>query len=118
MWIVGNVLQALISCLAYFNKKDVQLRFLLAYVNLGNSSNTQMKTAVGVYAYRVYIHGIGVPFPFVGRGASCAIHIYPIWRRLLLLLSLSVMVIPRTYVCKGSASDGFPAPFSFMIEAA
>lgn len=51
-----------------------------------------MKTAVGVCAYRVYIHGIGVPFSFEDRVHPMLSYML-IWRRHLLLLSLSVMVI-------------------------
>ena len=74
---------------------------------------TQRKTAVGAFAY-VYIHGIGVPFPYLyGEGIACAIRYMQVWRRYLLLLIHDIKGFPRTSIDMGNASDRFPTPFLF-----
>lgn len=62
-------------------------------MNLGNSSKHSDEDSGGRLRLScVYIHGIGVPFPFVDRVHPMLSYML-IWRRHLLLLSLSVMVI-------------------------
>ena len=97
--IVGNALSAPITCLAYFNKKDVYQRFPSGILERrkfklrSDGDGDRRLRCVYIHRHRCTLSS--------RKGMPCVFYIYHRRRCFYLLSSLSAMVIPTTSVCKG-----------------